>query len=390
MKRFPLILTYSFLGLALFASPVTEGQKKFIKGNIADKTAAVKDASYSEALILSGKGINFVLENQPVLGKDRDLITLAVASILSLPKDNEIISGQLPQLHSQLVSIFNLFEDDTVRIAVLNKLESMSPAVSAEKKEESVQLMNNYLSGVTSKNSPVVEKTISCLGNTGNRESFKIIYNAWKKNTFPVYQKQTEKSLISLSQVHSEEALKVIISSNITELTSYFNLIQKSPEISKNFKAEIAENTLSVTIINMDDNSGNSSDKTKLQQACLSVISEANWTRANNLAIKYFNVAKTEYQEGKMQEAQFINVIECITKLSSTDTSKTLSGYLAEMNKQAENNNIPAQNVVLTVIKSLGVLGDKSAFDNLLYVTYLNYPEEVKGAARDSLAKLKW
>ena len=250
--------------------------------------------------------------------------------------------------------------------------------------------MNNYLSGVTSKNSPVVEKTISCLGNTGNRESFKIIYNAWKKNTFPVYQKQTEKSLISLSQVHSEEALKVIISSNITELTSYFNLIQKSPEISKNFKAEIAENTLSVTIINMDDNSGNSSDKTKLQQACLSVISEANWTRANNLAIKYFNVAKTEYQEGKMQEAQFINVIECITKLSSTDTSKTLSGYLAEMNKQAENNNIPAQNVVLTVIKSLGVLGDKSAFDNLLYVTYLNYPEEVKGAARDSLAKLKW
>ena len=105
---------------------------------------------------------------------------------------------------------------------------------------------------------------------------------------------------------------------------------------------------------------------------------------------KYFNVAKTEYQEGKMQEAQFINVIECITKLSSTDTSKTLSGYLAEMNKQAENNNFPAQNVVLTVIKSLGALGDKSAFDNLLYVTYLNYPEEVKGAARDSLAKLKW
>ena len=41
MKRFPLVLTYSFLGLALFANPVTEGQKKFIKGNIADKTADI-------------------------------------------------------------------------------------------------------------------------------------------------------------------------------------------------------------------------------------------------------------------------------------------------------------------------------------------------------------
>ena len=46
--------------------------------------------------------------------------------------------------------------------------------------------------------------------------------------------------------------------------------------------------------------------------------------------------------------------------------------------------------VLLAVIESLGALGDKAAFDNLLYVTYLPYPETITTAARTALAGLKW
>jgi hypothetical protein len=38
----------------------------------------------------------------------------------------------------------------------------------------------------------------------------------------------------------------------------------------------------------------------------------------------------------------------------------------------------------------LGDLGDKTAFDYLLYVGYLSYPETVKKASRDALARLAW
>lgn len=42
------------------------------------------------------------------------------------------------------------------------------------------------------------------------------------------------------------------------------------------------------------------------------------------------------------------------------------------------------------MIDSLAKLGDKSAFDYLLYVGYLEYPESIKKAARDALSGLKW
>ena len=55
-----------------------------------------------------------------------------------------------------------------------------------------------------------------------------------------------------------------------------------------------------------------------------------------------------------------------------------------------EQNRAPSQAVVLSVINALGGLGDKTAFDGLLYVTYLNYPEDIVKAAKTALTKLKW
>ena len=67
-----------------------------------------------------------------------------------------------------------------------------------------------------------------------------------------------------------------------------------------------------------------------------------------------------------------------------------LSSYLAELNEQTENGNPCSKTVVLAVINALGLLGDKTAFDNLLYVSYIGYPEEVIEASRNALARLKW
>lgn len=46
--------------------------------------------------------------------------------------------------------------------------------------------------------------------------------------------------------------------------------------------------------------------------------------------------------------------------------------------------------IILAVIVNLGGLGDKIAFDDLMYVGYLNYTSQIKKAARKSLENLKW
>jgi len=79
----------SILLLFLTFNAFTQSQKiRFIKGNISDKTSAVREASGDEALWLAKQSISFALENKELLQNDRDLEGLVVAAIFSISKEN--------------------------------------------------------------------------------------------------------------------------------------------------------------------------------------------------------------------------------------------------------------------------------------------------------------
>ena len=69
---------------------------------------------------------------------------------------------------------------------------------------------------------------------------------------------------------------------------------------------------------------------------------------------------------------------------------RTILRYLEVLNNQKENNADVSTVVILSVINTLGAIGDKSAFDSLLATTLLFYPEEVLTAARNALSGLRW
>lgn len=387
MKKSIFILALAFV-FNLYAE-TSDFEKSFIKGNIQDKTRAVKEASDEEGDRLAKKGIYFILENKEIARSDRDFSALAVASLFKLSKDEKILGKNFPSATENLIQLFEVFEDETVRIAVLDKFENVSNSKSFFKVQN---LMNGYLKELdaNSQNSAVTKKVIELVGKTGNEESFLIVYRLWKEKKYPEFSPEIQNSLLRLSYANITESIKLISSSSIEEIGEFFGLINNSSEIPLNFKAEIAENALLATIHYMEDKSEKNAVTAGLQLKLLKAISDANWTRGAGLSVRFFAIAKDEYKNSCLNDEQFIQVIECIAKLSSPDAAQTISAYLAEINSETEKNNFSAQNVVLAVINSLGALGDKTAFDNLLYVTYLNYPEDVKTAARNSLAKLKW
>jgi len=387
MKKIILLLLLT-ISTFLHAQP-SQTIKKFIKGNIQDKTEAIKESSDKDAIELSGKGLAFVIENSQFFSDDRDFSTLVIASILKLPKDKDVLTAYFPTLNSDLIKIFNIFSDENVRISVLDKLELTS---SLNNSNEITELLNSYLknSKEMNKNSPVTKKIFSCIEKSGNTESFGIVYESWKKNYYSEYKNDVENALIVLSSKNFSETIKVISTSSIREIRDFFNLINKSDKVSNEFKAEIAENALSMAIHNTEDISKDMNESVELQLNSLKTIADCNWTRATGLTVRYFALAKEEYEKNVLLKEQFIQVIESITKLSSSQTALALSSYLAEINSKTESNIPFEQSVVISVINSLGVLGDKAAFDNLLYVTYLNYSDDIKNKARESLAKLKW
>ena len=66
------LITLFLAGLVLTGAVFAQEYKKqFIKGNISDKTAAVRESSGQESVWLSQKAIEFVLENNEIIGTDR-------------------------------------------------------------------------------------------------------------------------------------------------------------------------------------------------------------------------------------------------------------------------------------------------------------------------------
>ena len=84
------------------------------------------------------------------------------------------------------------------------------------------------------------------------------------------------------------------------------------------------------------------------------------------------------------------SIISSLCNISPLNAVTPLTMYLEELNSKKEQNETVSNEIVLSVINTLGAIGDKSAFDSLLAVTYLTYPESILSAARGALAGLRW
>ncbi|MCK5007173.1 MAG: hypothetical protein KAR73_07275, partial [Spirochaetales bacterium] len=80
----------------------------------------------------------------------------------------------------------------------------------------------------------------------------------------------------------------------------------------------------------------------------------------------------------------------CLGAMGTHEAAVRLTQYLVLLNSYTERLREFDNIIVLAVIENLGSLGDKTAFDDLLYAQYLSYSSEIKKAARDALENLKW
>ena len=374
------IISFFLLSSILLANVFgQEYKKKFIKGNITDKTAAVREASGQEGIWLSQKAIDFVLENNDIIGTDRDMDGLAVAAVLSLP--NDYVYGLSETEKTKVLEKFiNLFEkfsrSNTVQIAVQSKVLSLKENINTA---PFTDVLNKFLqsSTVLSSDSSLLKSVINSLGFIGNNISFSILYNNLNDKRYSAYYPEIEETIKKLIPVSMNEVLQIIHSHDAANTQRIFNLV-KDAEISTTNLCEISENIL------------NDSPIISLKFDALVILNSHKWTRASNSVLTFFASAQNDFQNELITEEQFVSLIESLVNISPLDAVNPLIKYLGELNQQLEYNNSVAQNVVLAVINSLGAIGDKQAFDSLLSVTYLNYPEPVLSAARQALAGLRW
>ena len=389
MKKF---LSLIFLMTAVISVNAETSKIKFIKGNIADKTSAVREAGGAEAEWISDQAVAFCLENKAALGNDRELDGLAVAAVLSYSPEivKKQSENQKQTLTENFISLFTEFnKSSTVQIAVISKIIALKDSLPSA---SFTALLNSYLktTDVKTADSGVFKASISALESIGNSESFKLLYGYLNDNAYSNYKKEIEKTTIALIPNAMDEVIGLIKGSDMKKISSIFELVQKNSQISKKNLCEISENVLSESILLIDSSSGISEENLKLQLTALSILSENSWTRASASALTCFDLSKKQYEKKNMDEEGFKTVITSLRNIAPLDSVAPLISYLEELNDRTEKGSPVASEIVLAVINTLGAIGDKAAFDSLLAVTYLTYEESVLTAAREALSGLRW
>ncbi|MDY4525076.1 MAG: HEAT repeat domain-containing protein [Treponema sp.] len=365
---------------------------KFIKGNISEKTSAVREASGAESILLALKAIDFSLENKDLLGNDRELEGLAVAAILSISPDyiKNANDSQKSIIVSQFINLFNKFStSNTVAIATLTKYSSLYEYLQDR---QFVETLNFFLKSqeIKKTDESVMKSVFNTLQLIGNSETFLILYDIFDDKNYAHLKNEIENTLVSLSFISQNEIIGLLETADIKDLSQIFKIIKKNSKISKNYVCDVSEKVISKSILLLGSSSFVSQEDILVQLEALNNLSDNKWTRASLVAVSYFQFAKKIYNQNLMTETQFESVINCLSNVSPVDAVNPLTAYLEELNRQKENETDVSSAIVLSVIKTLGAIGDKSAFDSLLAVTYLDYDESILSAARKALSGLRW
>ncbi len=393
MKKTLSLIVLMTITLSIYAQTNAQSSRvKFIKGNIADKTAAVREANDSDATWVSEHAVDFCLENKELLGNDRELDGLAVAAILSYSPETvkKQTDLQKQKLTDNFISLFaNFSKSSTVQIAVISRTVALKDSVPSA---PFTALLNSYLktTDVKTADSGVFKACINALESIGNDESFKLLYDFYNDSAYSAYKKEIEKTIIARVPNAMDEVLALLDEADMKKVAAIFALVQKNTQISKKNLCEISEKVLIETILLTENSSVVSTADTEVQLAALKILSDNKWTRASDTVLKYFESSKTMYEKNNLNEENFITIVSSLKNIAPLNAVSPLISYLEELNDRTEKGSPVSSEIALAVINTLGAIGDKAAFDSLLAVTYLNYEESVLTAARDALSGLRW
>ena len=284
------------------------------------------------------------------------------------------------------IDLFPLYNSEIIINSILNTIENLQINDS----KINILLKDYGLSLLENPQEKAMGLLVSTMEQIDDSTFFPVLFKYAASSNIPESVRNQSESVISgFVERYKTDMVSIIENGSLSEKHLALKIVLNNEKNSDFLRAEIAEKALQVSIINI----GDTNQKKELIDFQLSAIRElrrVGWTRSTDLVVRFFNFARSEYENESLAEDDYIEIISCVEELATSKASSILSDYLAYFNSQTEQGISCSESVVLAVINALGNLGNKTAFDNLLYVGYLSYSEEIIEASRVALAGLKF
>ena len=390
MKRIVFILVFIFCRFSVFAIDQDELlnlRKDFISAGIDAKAVILRSLSQSDdrSLIpIYQDAVEYVKNSYAILQNDEKLLNIGIIAVTKLGELNDLkASGSIRYLFSTvenedfqiacLKSISKLVQKDAAFTDYLNSLYETGLSDLISGKAFNVNLLRVYA---------------ETLGNFADPSSFDVLI---KTLFYPVNDslKNTVKTALNnISFNYFDEIFAKTLQKNIQYIWTLYLLAKENKRIEGTELGRISELVFDYGLKNLQDVDFESAEN--LIEETLPVLSALKWSKASSQVNKFFYYVQGLRKTNRRGDELLIKIIDCMGNLGTIECSQNLSIFLGVLNSETEKTKQYSEPLVLSVITALRKLGDKTAFDYLLYVEYLNYSETVKQASRNAIEELKW
>jgi len=366
-------------------------QRNFVRSNLATKIDILKDASADEKVAadlgsLYQFTLDFSLRHAELLREDADLIQLVGMASAGVGK-----TGYQPAV-ATLWRVFMAFRDTGTRELVLRSL-----AVLGKGDSQVIENLNQFLGNQNNlyRSGMVPDYTllgvcVETLGILGDGSSFPVLFSAMIAGYPEQLTRKAASALAAIRGDYKKYLMDVLKKNPPVEKLAAFEAGIVNQGFSPAELGELAETALEISLGFFPAEAADQEAVLDLRYRAVRTLTELSWTRATTLAIKNFYRVQTDYGNSQAPKERFLEAIACLGSMGSSEAAQALALQLGLINSQMERNQEYDTELLMAVITALGDIGDKVAFDYLLYIGYLSYPDDVQTAAREAMNRLKW
>ncbi|MCL2442762.1 MAG: hypothetical protein FWD13_04770 [Treponema sp.] len=254
--------------------------------------------------------------------------------------------------------------------------------------------LNNYLMGInllfksgSSVNYTVVSACISAIMELGDNSSFPALFSVIYAGYPEVIASEAHGALEVIPGNLHQFLLNVIRNNPPDEKFAAFRTGLNTRKLTVSQQGQLAEVALEQGLAVTDEDN---IDLTAMRYAAVLSLTSLRWTRANALAIRHYYRVQSDYLQNAVSKERFIQAITCLGAVGNSDAALVLGLQLGLINARTESTGAFDPDITMALVQALGLIGYNAAFDHLLYVSNLSYPEDIQAAAREAVARLKW
>ena len=395
MKTFRTGLIAAFLLAGLFSAwklaaeeaILASYKRNFIRASLSAKTGILIDAATDDRAgefigELYEIALQFALANGRFLRDDPEMISLVTVAARGAGT-----AGNADSIKS-LWELFGIFQDAHTRVEILGALGVLGRGdrqVIANLNQLLDGKNRSFRAGRSLDNAyPVLRACIAALGSLGDDSSFPVLFAAMTSGYPQAIVQETLRALNALPNIDKGFLLDVIRNNPFNEKAVAFRLGAYNERLSPAERAEIARTALEVSLYAY----GPAEDA--LRYDAVTVLTRLGWSPAAPLALRNFYRVQTDFLSGASSRERLLEAIASLGVMDSREAAQTLTLQLGLINSRTERTGEFDEAITLAIINALGELGDQVAFDHLLYISFLNYPDRIQASAREALNRLRW